>query len=248
MNCLLAARQLLRICRSVHSRAELGPHQVPLCCRLLCACRLKLLFKMTRQESQEVKRKHKPVCKKLKLDSFERQSIAGLKVWLQLLPATPAAATSGASTASASSSVTWKELNLATKKKELVRRGVTLVSISGCPALNSLHVVESVKPESRIAIVVRDSPQLQALAPQTVLPEAHANFNWRNGSARCWLELSLHCRCVCGLSALLQRQRTAWLAAQLQPASAVTVASQQPFLLGPAQPNFHSTGRRSWAP
>ena len=119
-----------------------------------------------------------------------------------------------------------------------MRRGVTLISISGCPALDGLHLVESVNPEGRIAVVVKNSPQLKALQSQTVLPEAYADFDWRNGSGRCGQELQLSCHCVSGLSAasdLLQRQRAAWLAAQLQQASAATLASQQPFLLGSAQ-------------
>ena len=71
-----------------------------------------MLFQMTRQDFQEIKRKHKPVHKRLKVESFERQSTAGLKVWLQLLPNTPEVATSSASapSASTSSSLSWKEL------------------------------------------------------------------------------------------------------------------------------------------
>ena len=201
----------------------------PLPQAMLCM-QVEVLFQMTRQDFQEIKRKHKPVHKKLEVESFERQSTAGLKVWLQLLPDTPEMAPSSGSTASAStsSSLSWKELKLATKPKELVRRGVTLISISGCPALDGLHLVESVKPEGRIAVKVKSSPQLQALQSQTVLPQAYADFHWRNGSARCGQELQLSCHCVSGLSAasdLLQRQRAAWLAAQLQQASAATLAS-----------------------
>ena len=211
----------------------------PLPQAVLCM-QVELLFKMTRQEFQEIKRKYKPICQRFKVESFERQKTPSLKVWLQLLPATLQDATSSASTASAStsSSLDWKELKLATQQKELVRRGVTLISISGCPALDGLHLVETVKPEGRIAIVVRDSPRLQALHPQTLLPEAHIDFNWRNGSARCGQELKLSCHCVCGLSvasALLQQQKMAWLAAQPHQASAAALASQQPFSLGSAQ-------------
>lgn len=207
--------------------------------RAVLCMQVEVLFKMTRQEFQEIKRKHKPVRKRLKLESFERLSTAGRKVWLQLLPATPKVATSGASTASAStsSSLTWKELKLATKQRELVRRGVTLISISGCPALDGLHLVESVNPEGRIAIVVRDSPQLQALHTQTVLPEACADFSWRNGSARCGLELKLICHCAREASPLLQQQKMAWLAAQSQQASALALASQLAVSFGPAQPD-----------